>query len=123
MARPPPPLVTRHSSLPRLMLVTEAIGIEEERGAGRIAAAIRGGVGIVQLRDRTPGAAELLSRARALRRAFPEVCLLVNERVDVAAVSGADGVQLGGGGLLVADARRALGAEALGGRSVPSIQE
>src|SRR5436190_19533572 len=88
-----------HSSLPRLMLVTRAVGIEEGAVADRLAAAVRGGVGIIQLRDRAAGAAELLARAETLRRAFPEICLLVNDRVDVAAAAGAEGVQVGAGAM------------------------
>src|SRR4051794_2002910 len=108
-------LSTQHSSLPRLMLVTDAIGIEQDRGVGWIAAAVRGGVGIIQLRDPEARAADLLARARVLRRAFPDVCLLVNSRIEVAAASDADGVQLGGGSPPVAEARRVLGAMALVG--------
>src|SRR3954451_1779993 len=90
-------LIPHPSSLPRLMLVTDAIGIEQDRGTAWIAAAVRGGVGIIQLRDRAASADELLSRARALRRVFPNVCLLVNSQIEAAAASGADGVQLGEG--------------------------
>src|SRR5437868_6372438 len=105
------------------MLVTRAAGVEEGQGIDRIAAAVRGGVGIVQLRDRDAGAGELLARAGALRRAFAGIVLLVNDRVDVAAASGADGVQLGARALPVSAARGLLGAEALVGRSVHSVAE
>jgi len=105
------------------MLVTDAIGIEQNRGTAWIAAAVRGGVGIIQLRDRAASADELLSRARALRRVFPDVCLLVNSQIEAAAASGADGVQLGVGSPPVSEARRVLGAKALVGCSVHSIEE
>jgi len=115
-------LSTQHSTFPRLMLLTDAIGIEQDRGVDWIAAAVRGGVGIIQLRDRAASADELLSRARVLRRAFPDVCLLVNSLIEVAASSGADGVQLGGGSPPVAEARRVIGAAALVGCSVHSVE-
>lgn len=105
------------------MLVTDGAAIREQRGADRIAAAIRGGVGIVQLRDHGASAGELLARAQTLRRLFPETLLLVNDRVDVALAAGADGVQLGAGALPVAAARRLLGAAALVGRSVHAAAE
>ncbi len=44
--------------------------------------------------------------------------LLVNERVDVALASGADGVQLGARGIVASDARSLLGAERVIGVSV-----
>src|SRR5437868_6443055 len=116
-------LITHHSLLPRLMLVTQASGIDEGEVAERMAAAVRGGVGIIQLRDRDAGAGELLARAEALRRVFPATCLLVNDRVDVAAAAGAAGVQLGAAALPVSAARRLLGAGALVGRSVHSVTE
>jgi thiamine-phosphate pyrophosphorylase len=105
------------------MLVADGVGVEDERSLGRIAAAIRGGVEIIQLRDRAAPAADLLGRAQILRRAFPTVCLLVNDRADVAAASGAEGVQLGAGALPVSAARLLLGPEALVGRSVHSVGE
>jgi thiamine-phosphate pyrophosphorylase len=111
------------SPLPRLMFVTDATGVEEERTLDRIAAAIQGGVGIVQLRDRAARASDLFCRARILRRTFPTMCLLVNDRVDVALASEADGVQLGAGALPIAAARLLLGAGKLVGRSVHSVDE
>src|SRR2546430_1349226 len=95
------PMICSHSSLPRLMLVTEAAAVGEPQGADRITAAVRGGVGIVQLRDRSVGAADLLARARVLRQLLPATLLLVNDRVDVALAAKADGVQLGTGALPV----------------------
>ena len=109
--------------LPRLMLVTDGALLGEPRGAEQIAAVVRGGVGLVQLRDRAVGAAELLARARTLRRLLPETLLLVNDRVDVALAANADGVQLGAGALSVTEARRLMGAAALIGRSVHSLPE
>jgi thiamine-phosphate pyrophosphorylase len=105
------------------MLITRAAGVEAGVGLDRIAGAVRGGVGIIQLRDKEAEADELLARAVVLRAAFPEVCLLVNDRVEVAAAAGADGVQLGASALPVAAARRLLGAGALVGRSVHSVAE
>ena len=116
-------LIPRPSPLPRLMLVTDAARLGDPKGAERLAAAVRGGVGIIQLRDRSASAEELLARAQRLRGAFSETCLLVNDRVDVAMAVEADGVQLGAGSLTVAVARRLMGASALVGRSVHSVPE
>ena len=48
--------------------------------------------------------------------------LVVNDRVDIALLSGADGVQLGENGLDAASARRLVGPEMLIGRSVHSVE-
>jgi thiamine-phosphate pyrophosphorylase len=107
-------------SLPRLMYVTDGAAIGNPNAEARIVAAVRGGVGIVQLRDRAAAVEELLARARRLRALLPETLLLVNARVDVAVAAEADGVQLGGGSMPVPEARRLLGELALIGRSVHS---
>ncbi len=105
------------------MLVTDAALVSQREGGERIIAAVRGGVGLVQLRDRSASAAELLARAAALRRLLPETLLLVNDRVDVARVAAADGIQLGRGSLPVPAVRHLLGPGALIGRSVHSVAE
>jgi thiamine-phosphate pyrophosphorylase len=109
--------------LPPLMLVTDGQFPAHPAGANRLTAAVSGGVGIIQLRDRAAGAAELLERALRLRRLLPETLLLVNDRVDVALAAGAGGVQLGAGALPAPAARRLLGPGALIGRSVHSAAE
>jgi thiamine-phosphate pyrophosphorylase len=110
-------------SLPRLMLITDLASCGEGGPLERVAAAVRGGVGVVQLRDRAAGVAELLERAQALRRALPGTHLLINDRADLVLATCADGVQLPAAGLPVAAARRLLGPAALVGRSVHSVAE
>jgi len=84
-----------------------------------VAAALRGGVHAVQLREKDLSAAELLplaSELRGLTRRFG-ARLLINDRLDVALAVDADGVHLGGHSLPVAVARRLLGADRLIGVS------
>jgi thiamine-phosphate pyrophosphorylase len=50
------------------------------------------------------------------------VVLIVNDRVDVARAADADGVHLGDDDLPVADAREQLGADAVIGRSVSTVE-
>lgn len=74
---------------------------------------------MIQLRQKDMPAGELLRLARALRDAADGKALLtVNDRADIAALSGADGVHLGESGIDAASARRLLGEGALIGRSV-----
>lgn len=92
----------------RLMLVTER-ALCGARGLSEVvAAAVRGGVGSVQLRDKTLDARELVALARALKAQLAGlgVPLIVNDRLDVALAAGADGVHLGQRDLPVAEARR-----------------
>lgn len=80
---------------------------------------ITNGVTLVQVRDKHGTAREQIALARALvsaaRRRVP---VLVNDRVDVALASGADGVHLGQEDMDAADARRLLGPEAIIGLTV-----
>ncbi len=84
--------------------------------------AVAGGVNLVELREKDLPADELLALARRLRAVTRgRALLVVNDRVDVALVSGADGAHLPERGLPVREARALLGAGRLVGRSVHSV--
>jgi thiamine-phosphate pyrophosphorylase len=91
-----------------------------------VAQAVRGGVNLVQLREKDLPGGQLLRLAEDLRNVTSGRALLfINERVDVAIACGADGVQLGEEGLPV-EAARLVGKRAerdglLIGRSVHSL--
>lgn len=89
-----------------------------------VAAAIDGGVDIVQLREKGATARERYHLGRALREQTrdADVTYLVNDRVDIAAAVNADGVHLGDEDLPIAAARDVLGTEAIVGRSVSSVE-
>ncbi len=84
-----------------------------------MAAAVRGGVRLIQYRPDALTDAEFLERAKALVDITrPAGCkLLLNDRADIAYLSGAGGVHLGRGDLPVAEARRLLGPGAIIGYS------
>jgi thiamine-phosphate diphosphorylase len=85
--------------------------------------AVSGGVDTVHLRDHAARAADLLERGRRLRDLLgPRARLIVNDRLDVALALEADGVQLGGRSLPLAEARRIAPALPLGA-SVHSLGE
>ena len=91
------------------------------RSGGTCGAGGRGGVDLVQLRDKDLPAGELLGLATSLLDAIDgRAKLIVNDRADVALAVGAQGVQLGEEGLPVSAARKTLGSTALIGRSVHS---
>lgn len=106
---------------PCLALVTDRRVGNGDTLPDRVAAAVAGGVDLVQLREKDlPGGPLLELAAKVRERIDDRALLLVNERVDVAAALPAAGVQLGEAALPVAAARRILGADALIGRSVHS---
>jgi len=101
-----------------------------------VAAALRGGADAIQLRHKTLPRGELLALARELRSLiFPihgEVpgaaggwgrpLFIVNDHVDIALLSEADGVHLGPDDLSIAAARRVAGDHLVIGASASSIE-
>lgn len=87
-----------------------------------VAACVRGGVDVVQLRDKDLDARSLLQRARAVQRVCADlgVPFIVNDRPDLALDVGADGVHLGQDDAPPSLARRILGSEAIVGLSTHS---
>jgi thiamine-phosphate pyrophosphorylase len=109
----------------RLYLVTD-----RQQTAGRplevvVAAAARGGIGAVQLREKDLTARELYALGARLQEALAPygVPLLVNDRLDVALALDAAGVHLAGHSLSTAQARRILGPHKLIGVSTHQVQE
>jgi len=88
-------------------------------------AAIRGGAEMIQLREKELSDADLRAQAGRLREVTAELgaLLIVNDRVDIAAASDADGVHLGPDDLPCADARELLGGGALIGMSAPDLAQ
>ena len=86
-------------------------------------AALRGGADMVQLREKSPRSdRELIALADPFRRAAAEhrAPFILNDRPELVAACGADGVHVGQDDLPVAEARRLAGPEALIGLSTHS---
>ncbi|HXD81435.1 MAG TPA: thiamine phosphate synthase [Candidatus Acidoferrum sp.] len=86
------------------------------------AAALRGGADILQLRHKSLARGELLTLARKLREIASDsgALFIVNDHVDIALLSDADGVHLGPDDLSIASARRVAGDRLLIGASASS---
>ena len=87
--------------------------------------AVSGGADVVQLREKTKPAGEILAIARAIRSVTAEsgTLFVVNDRLDIALASGADGVHLGQDDLPIAAARRIAPCPFLIGASVGNAEE
>ncbi len=104
--------------------------IDPQRADGRDPAelarlVVEGGATLVQLRDKTGSTRQLIEEARAIGAALTGsgVPFLINDRVDVALAAGADGVHVGWDDIAPADARRLLGAGAIIGLSIKTLQQ
>ncbi|HVB65515.1 MAG TPA: thiamine phosphate synthase [Nitrolancea sp.] len=104
--------------IPRFHLISDRRLCDLDRLPDVAARAVIGKVDAIHLRERDVAAGKLLEVARALRAAIGDAELFVNDRVDIALLSGADGVQLGETSISVSDARALAGDRLLIGRSV-----
>jgi thiamine-phosphate pyrophosphorylase len=112
--------------VPTLCLVTDRLRCNGRRIEDVVDAAVDGGVGLVQLREKDLPAAELYALALRLKDVVGRRALLfVNDRVDIALAANADGVQLGENALPLEAARQIAGDRVrnslLLGRSVHSV--
>lgn len=90
-----------------------------------VAAAVRGGVTAVQLREKQCATREFVELARALKTLLAplRIPLIVNDRVDVALAACADGVHVGQSDMHWSDVRRLLGPSAVIGLSVETLEQ
>jgi len=86
---------------------------------------IRGGVDVVQLRDKRLDARDLISRAERAMAVCAEhgVPFVLNDRPDLALAAGADGVHVGQDDTPPAVARQILGPDAIVGLSTHALSE
>ncbi len=91
----------------------------------RVEAAVRGGVDVVQLRDKHTPREELLPLAAELKRICDRAGALftVNDDIELARLSGAAGVHLGQEDASIASAREVLGPGAIVGRTASTVEE
>jgi thiamine-phosphate pyrophosphorylase len=105
----------------RVYLVIES-RVDGESAEGVVDAALRGGVDVVQLRDKEADDEQLIAAARRLREVCDErgALLIVNDRPALAAAAGADGVHVGQDDAAVAAVRHTVGDDLLIGLSTHS---
>lgn len=106
-----------------LYLVTNRDGMSDEEFFKTVRLALKGGVTLVQLREKDAPAREVIDLARKLKEICHEfeVPLLVDDRVDIALAADLDGVHLGKDDMDVADARAILGADKIIGSTAKNL--
>jgi thiamine-phosphate pyrophosphorylase len=90
-----------------------------------VAAAIRGGVSCIQVREKTCSTGEFIDEALAIRSllARHEIPLIINDRVDVALAVKADGIHLGQKDMPCSMARQLIPESMIVGISVESLDD
>ena len=107
-----------------LYVVTDEMLSHGKSHAEIASEAVAGGASIIQLRDKTASSLKLFSDAKKIA----EICrgkaiFIVNDRIDIALASGADGVHLGQDDIPADAARKICGENFLIGVSVGSLAE
>lgn len=105
---------------PGLYFVADRDSLDGRSIRETVAAAVRGGATMVQLRMKSPSTREFILEARALVDLLrgTGVPLIINDRADVALAAGADGLHIGQSDMPPADARKLMGEQAIIGLSV-----
>lgn len=107
----------------RLYAVTDSFWLNGRSLVECVSQALAGGATFVQLREKGASTEELVALAKELLPLCREAQapLVVNDDVEAAALSGADGVHVGQGDTACAEARRRLGPQAIVGVSVQTV--
>ena len=109
----------------RLYAVTDRTWLGKESLEEAVEAALRGGVTILQLREKQAPHEELVKTAMRLKPLCRRygVPLIINDDVEAALEADADGVHVGQEDMAVAEARRILGPEKIIGASAHNREE
>ncbi len=91
--------------------------------ASDVKSALQAGVEIVQYRQKNASTKEMYDEAAKLRKMCKNVIFLINDRIDIALVTGANGVHLGQSDMPYLAARKLLGNKRMIGVTVHSLKQ
>ena len=108
-----------------LYFITDSTGFSQEEFLHRTEAALRGGVTLVQLREKDKTTREYLALAQKvheLTKAY-SVPLIIDDRLDIALAIDAEGVHLGQSDLPIDLARKLLGPDRIIGATAKTVPQ
>ena len=107
----------------RLYAVTDREGQSADNLLSKIEAALEGGVTMLQLREKDIGFDDFLTEAVKVKKLTDRynIPLIINDNVEIAKISGADGVHLGQGDMSAQAARKILGPDKIIGVSARTV--
>lgn len=108
-----------------LYLVTDSSYHTEETFLRTVEEALKGGVTLVQLREKERSARDYLRLARRVKELTDryQVPLLIDDRVDVAAAADAAGVHVGQSDIPAAEVRKILGPDKIVGATAKTVEQ
>ena len=109
----------------RLYFITDSTPYTEEEFLRRTEAALRGGVTLIQLREKERTARDYLCLARKVHELAQRynVPLIIDDRLDVAMAADAEGVHLGQSDLPIDAARRIIGGGRIVGATAKTVSQ
>ena len=110
---------------PLLYFITDSSFCNEEEFLKRAEDALRGGVTLIQLREKDRTTREYISLARKLHTITKKysVPLIIDDRIDVALAIGAEGVHLGQSDMPIDIARKILGENFIIGATAKTVEQ
>ena len=108
---------------PSLYFITDSTNYTEEEFLFRVEQALKGGVTLVQLREKNRSTREyiaLAEKVHALTKVY-NVPLIIDDRVDVALAMDAEGVHVGAEDMPVATARKLMGEVKIVGATAKTV--
>lgn len=108
-----------------LYFITDSTGFSEEEFLRRVEDALKGGVTIMQLREKDSTTREyihLAQKVHSLTKRY-NVPLIIDDRIDVAMAAGAEGVHLGQSDMPVCMARKILGDRFIIGATAKTVPQ
>lgn len=107
----------------KLYLVTDRLSLSMEEFLNKVEEAIKGGVTIVQLREKEISTRDYIELGKKILRVTSKynIPLIIDDRLDVCLAIGAQGVHLGSEDMEIKDARRILGRDYIIGATAKSV--
>lgn len=108
----------------KLCVIIDRDILTREEALNTSRAAVKGGADMIQLRCKGLDTVEAVKTAKAIRRiTLRRADFIVNDRLEIAAASGADGLHIGKGDVDIKLARRFLGQKKIVGVSASGFKE
>ena len=108
-----------------MYFITDSTGFEEEEFLKRVESACKGGVTLLQLREKDKTIREYISLAEKVHSITKKygIPLIIDDRTDVALAAGAEGVHLGQSDMPVNIARKILGSSKIIGATTKTVPQ
>lgn len=106
-----------------LYFITDSTGFSQEEFLSRVEKALKGGVTILQLREKSKTTREYLELAQKVHELTKRynVPLIIDDRVDIALAVDAEGVHVGASDMPVSIARRLMGDDKIVGATAKTV--